>query len=48
MNPIELDELRDIPILEGELEWVIKVIDSPEESVTTIVRQLSSENDSTQ
>jgi len=48
MNPIELEELRDIPILEGELEWVIKVIDSPEESVTTIVRQLSSENDSTQ
>ena len=48
MNPIELDELRDIPVLEGELEWVIKVIDSPEESVTTIVRQLSSENDSTQ
>ena len=48
MNPIELEELRDMPILEGELEWVIKVIDSPEESVTTIVRQLSSENDSTQ
>jgi hypothetical protein len=48
MNLDELELLKDIPVLEGELEWVIKVIDSPEESVTTIVRQLSSENDSTQ
>ena len=48
MNLVELDELRDIPILEGELEWVMRVIDSPEESVSTVIRQLSSENDSTQ
>ena len=48
MNLVELDELRDIPVLEGELEWVMRVIDSPEESVATVIRQLSSENDSTQ
>ena len=48
MNLVELDELRDIPVLEGELEWVMRVIDSPEESVSTVIRQLSSENDSTQ
>ena len=48
MNLVELDELRDIPVLEGELEWVMRVIDSPEESISTVIRQLSSENDSTQ
>jgi hypothetical protein len=51
MNLVELDELellKDIPILEGELEWVMRVIDSPEESVSTVIRQLSRENDSTQ
>ena len=51
MNLVELDELellKDIPILEGELEWVMRVIDSPKESVSTVIRQLSSENDSTQ
>jgi hypothetical protein len=48
MNLVELDELRDIPVLEGELEWIMRVIDSPEESVSTVIRQLPSENDSTQ
>ena len=48
MNLVELDELRDIPVLEGELEWVMRVIDSPEESVSTVIRQLSSKNDTTQ
>ena len=48
MNLVDLDELRDIPVLEGELEWVMRVIDSPEESISTVIRQLSSENDSTQ
>ena len=38
MNLVELDELRDIPVLEGELEWVMRVIDSPEESVSTVIR----------
>ena len=23
----ELEELRDIPVLEGELEWVVSVVD---------------------
>ena len=48
MNLVELDELRDIPVLEGELEWAMRVIDSPEESISTVIRQLPSENDSTQ
>lgn len=48
MNLVELDELRDIPVLEGELEWVMRVIDSPEESISSVIRQLSSKNDSTQ
>jgi hypothetical protein len=42
MNLVELDELRDIDVLEGELEWVMRVIDSPEESVSTVIRQLPS------
>jgi hypothetical protein len=45
MDKDELELLKDIPLLEGELEWVIKVIDSPPESVTGVIRQLSSKND---
>jgi hypothetical protein len=45
---IELELLKDIPVLQNELDWVIKVIDSPPESVTSVIGQLSSKNDSTQ
>ena len=33
--------INDIPILEGELEWIISVLDSTEESVTGILRYIS-------
>ena len=39
MNKDEIDELDDIPVLEGELEWVMKVIDSPKETITGVLRQ---------
>lgn len=48
MHKDELELLKDIPTLEGELEWVMKVIDSPPESVTSVIRQLSSKNDTTE
>ena len=50
MDKDELELLKDIPVLEGELEWVIKVIDElqSKESVTNVIRQLSSKNDTTQ
>ena len=47
MNKDEIDDLDDIPILEGELEWVMKVIDSPKETITGVVREFPSNNDST-
>ncbi len=47
MNKDEIDELDDIPVLEGELEWVMKVIDSPKETITGVVREFSSKNNST-
>lgn len=47
MDKDELELLKDIPVLEGELEWVMKVIDSPEETITGVVREFSSKNNST-
>ena len=47
MNKDEIDELDDIPVLEGELEWVMKVIDSPKETITGVVGKFPSNNDST-
>jgi hypothetical protein len=44
----ELEQLKDIPVLEGELEWVMKVIDSPEETITSVLRKSSLEDDSTE
>lgn len=41
MDKEELEVFKDIPILEGELEWVIKVMDSPEEAITSVLRQSS-------
>ena len=37
----ELELLKDIPLLEGELEWIMKVIDSPEETITSVLRESS-------
>ena len=49
MDKDEIDELDDIPVLEGELEWVMKVIDEVQskESVSSVVREFSSKNNST-
>jgi hypothetical protein len=45
MDKDELELLKDIPVLEGELEWVIKVIDSPPKTMPSVIGQLSSKND---
>ena len=49
MDKDEINELDDIPVLEGELEWVMKVIDEVQskESVSGVVREFSSKNNST-
>jgi hypothetical protein len=44
----ELEQLKDIPLLEGELEWIMKVIDSPKETITSVIGQLPSNNDTTE
>lgn len=33
--------INDIPILEGELEWIISVLDSTEETITGVLRYIS-------
>ena len=48
MDKDELELLKDIPVLEGELEWIMKVIESPPESIAGVIRQLSSKNDTTE
>jgi len=48
MHKDELELLKDIPVLECKFELVIKVIDSPPESVASVIRQLSSKNDTTE
>ena len=50
MNKDELELLKDIPVLEGELEWVARVISElqSKESVTCVIGQLPSNNDTTQ
>ena len=49
MNKDELELLKDIPILQNELDWVMEVIGElqSKESVTSVIRQLSSKNDTT-
>lgn len=47
MDKEELELLKDIPVLEGELEWVMKVIDSPKETITGVVGKFSSKNNPT-
>lgn len=50
MNKDELELLKDIPVLQNELDWVMEVISElqSEESVTSVIRQLSSKNDTTE
>ncbi len=46
----ELELLKEIPVLQNELDWVMEVIGEVQskESVTSVIRQLSSNNDTTQ
>lgn len=39
MSRLELDEFADVSLLEGELEWVMKVIDSPKEPISGVMGQ---------
>ncbi len=50
MDKNELELLKDIPVLQNELDWVMEVIGElqSKESVTSVIRQLSSNNDTTQ
>jgi hypothetical protein len=50
MNKDELELLKDMPVLQNELDWVMEVIGEiqSEESVTSVIRQLSSKNDTTE
>ncbi len=50
MNEDELELLKDIPVLQNELDWVMEVIGElqSKESVTSVIRQLSSKNDTTE
>jgi hypothetical protein len=50
MNKDELELFKDIPVLQNELDWVIEVIGDiqSKESVTSVIRQLSSKNDTTE
>ncbi len=50
MDKDELELLKDIPVLQNELDWIIEVIGElqSKESVTSVIRQLSSKNDTTE
>ena len=50
MNKDELELLKDIPVLQNELDWIMEVIGDiqSKESVTSVIRQLPSNNDTTQ
>jgi hypothetical protein len=47
MDKDELELFKDIPVLQNELDWIIEVIDEiqSKESITSVIRQLSSKND---
>jgi hypothetical protein len=49
MDKDELELLKDIPVLQNELDWIMEVIGDiqSKESVTSVIRQLSSDNDTT-
>ena len=46
---LELELLKDIPVLQNELDWIIEVIDElqSKESVSVVIREFSSKNNST-
>ena len=46
MNKDELELLKDIPVLQNELDWVMEVIGElqSKESVTSVLRQSSLED----
>jgi hypothetical protein len=50
MDIDELEQLKDIPILQNELDWVMEVIGKlqSKESVTSVIRQFPSNNDTTE
>jgi hypothetical protein len=50
MDKDELELLKDIPVLQNELDWVMEVIGElqSKESVTSVIRQLSGNNDTTE
>jgi hypothetical protein len=50
MNKDELELLKDIPVLQNELDWVMEVIGEiqSKESVTSVIRQLPSKNETTE
>jgi hypothetical protein len=50
MDIDELELLKDIPILQNELDWVMEVIGElqSKESVTSVIRQFPSNNDTAQ
>ncbi len=49
MDKDELEQFKDIPVLQNELDWIIEVIDEiqSKESVSDVVREFSSKNNST-
>ena len=49
MDKEELEQFKDIPVLQNELDWIIEVIDElqSKESVSGVVREFSSKNNST-
>ena len=50
MDKDELELFKDIPVLQNELDWVMEVIGDTQskESVTSVIGQLSSKNDTTE
>lgn len=49
MDKEELEQFKEIPVLQNELDWIIKVIDEiqSKESVSSVVGEFSSKNNST-
>jgi hypothetical protein len=50
MDKDELELLKDIPVLQNELDWVMEVIGEiqSKESVSGVIRKFSSKNDTTE
>jgi hypothetical protein len=50
MDKEELELLKDIPVLQNELDWVMEVIGDiqSKESIASVIRQFPSKNDTTE